>query len=326
MTGTMTSVLETSARLLRLLSLLAARRSWSGAELADRLGVTARTVRRDVEKLRALDYPVDSTPGALGGYRLRAGSALPPLMLDDEEAVAVAVALRTAAGAGVTGVADAAVRALGTLEQVLPSRLRPRVEGLASATVTLAGDGPTVDPLVLAVLASACRDAERVRFAYTARGGEGSRRHVTPHRLVRAGRHWYLVAHDVDRSAWRTFRVDRIGAPQPTGCRAVAPDPPDAATFVSEALSTAPYLHRAVVRVRAPAEVVARRVPATVGQVEPDGDDACVLTTGADSLTAIAVHLAWLGEDFTVVEPPALRAAVRGLADRLRAASTEDRA
>ena len=318
--GSMAAVLETSARLLRLLSLLSARRTWGGPELAGRLGVTARTVRRDVDKLRTLGYPVDAAPGLDGGYRLRAGSALPPLLLDDEQAVAVAVGLRTATGTGVAGVAEAAARALATLEQVMPARLRPTVDALARTTVAMTGAEATVDARVLAVLASACRDGERVRFAYRDRTGAPSRRHVTPHRLVDAGR-WYLVAHDVDRDAWRSFRLDRIAAPQPTGRRATAPDPPDAAAFVSEGMSTAPYAHRAVVRVHAPADVVRARVPPTAGQVEPDGAHACVLTTGSDSLAVIAVHLAWLGEAFTVVEPDALREEVRGLADRLAAAA-----
>lgn len=324
----MCAVLETSARLLRLLSLLSSRRSWAGEELAERLEVTPRTVRRDVDKLRSLGYQVDAAPGASGGYRLRAGSSLPPLLLDDEEAVAVAVGLRTAAGAGVTGIAEAAVRALAGLEQVLPKRLRPRVEALGEATVPLTGGGPTVDGDVLVLLASACRDSERVRFEHTDGTGRVSQRHAVPHRLVHTGRRWYLVALDLDRGPgdpprgeWRSYRVDRMRGPRTTGRRQQLVGPPDAAAFVSAGVSTAPYRWSAVVRLQAPQEVVARRVPPTVGQLEADGDDACVLTTGADSLDVVAAQLARLGVPFTVVSPPQLKAAVRSLGWRLVASA-----
>lgn len=310
-------MLDSSARLLRLLSLLQSRREWAGAELADRLGITVRTVRRDVERLRALGYPVRATPGAAGGYRLGAGASLPPLLLDDDEAVAVAVGLRTAAGGTVSGIEETSLRALAKLEQVLPPRLRHRVTALQAATVALAPAAPAVDASTLAVIAAACRDAERLRFGYQDRDSVVSSREVEPHRLVHTGRHWYLVARDVQREAWRSFRVDRMTEPAPTGRRFTPQDPPDAAAYVSQAVSTAPYRHRARVRLHAPAEVVAQRVPPTVGQLAALDASSCLLTTGSDSLDAIAAHLAWLGIAFDVLEPAELVDRVRALADLL---------
>src|SRR4051794_4307595 len=212
-------MLETSARLLRLLSLLQARRDWTGTELATRLGVTTRTIRNDVERLRGLGYPVDARRGVAGGYRLGTGGALPPLLLDDEEAVAVAVGLRTAASGTVAGIEETSVRTLAKLEQVLPSHLRRRVNALQSFTVQAPGAGPTVEPRALAAIASACRDHEGLRFAYRSHDGASTRRRVDPHRLVHLGRRWYLVAWDVDREEWRTFRVDRIGGRLAAGAR-----------------------------------------------------------------------------------------------------------
>ncbi|WP_197359093.1 helix-turn-helix transcriptional regulator, partial [Streptomyces clavuligerus] len=213
-------MLETSARLLRLLSLLQAHREWSGAELAERLGVTARTVRRDADRLRALGYPVNASPGTGGGYRLGAGARLPPLLLDDEEAVAVAVGLRTSAGQGVEGIGETSVRALAKLEQVLPDRLRRRVSTLNSVTVPmLRVPRVQVDPSVLTELATACRDSEKLRFRYRDHSGSGTRRTVEPHRLVCTERRWYLVAWDLDRADWRTFRVDRVTPTPPHGPR-----------------------------------------------------------------------------------------------------------
>ncbi|RCV50191.1 helix-turn-helix transcriptional regulator, partial [Marinitenerispora sediminis] len=192
-------MLETSARLLRLLSLLQTHRDWTGAELADRLGITTRTVRRDVEKLRTLGYPVHAAPGVAGGYRLGAGAALPPLLLDDDEAVAVAVGLRTAAGGTVAGIEESSVRALAKLEQVLPSRLRHRVTTLHAVTVAVPDSGAAVAPDVLTAIAAACRAHERLRFDYRDHAGQPSVRDVEPHRLVHTGRRWYLVAWDTDR-------------------------------------------------------------------------------------------------------------------------------
>ncbi|MBO4275626.1 helix-turn-helix transcriptional regulator, partial [Microbispora triticiradicis] len=212
-------MLETSARLLRLLSLLQARRDWPGATLADQLGVSERTVRRDVDRLRELGYPVESTRGTDGGYRLVAGTAMPPLLLDDDEAVAAAIGLRAAAG--VAGVEEAAERAAAKLEQVLPSRLRRRVGALQTHSEPVPPDrpGPAIDPAVLGVLAAACRDRERLRFDYRAHDGSSGVRIVEPYRLVSWGRRWYLVAWDTGRDDWRTFRVDRIAPRTPTGPR-----------------------------------------------------------------------------------------------------------
>src|SRR2546423_2541883 len=210
---------QTSSRLLELLSLLQGRRDWPGNELAGRLEVSGRTIRRDVERLRRLGYPVESLSGPAGGYRLRAGSAMPPLLLDDDEAIAIAVGLRTAARASVTGIEETAVRALVKLEQILPAHLRRRVAALSSATFTLPVAGPTVDPQHLTVIAAVCRDSECLRFGYRSRDGTESRREVEPHSLVNHGLRWYLVAWDRHREDWRTFRVDRLRRPAATGVR-----------------------------------------------------------------------------------------------------------
>ncbi|WP_162824104.1 helix-turn-helix transcriptional regulator [Peterkaempfera bronchialis] len=311
-------MLQTSARLLRLLSLLQTRPDWTGPELAERLGVTARTVRRDVDRLRELGYPVHATLGAAGGYRLGAGAALPPLLLDDEEAVAVAVGLRTAAGGTVEGMAESSVRALAKLEQVLPSRLRRRVNALQTATVALSGGGPTVDPQLLTVIASACRDRMRTRFHYQDHGGAESRRIAEPHRLVCTGWRWYLVAWDTDRDDWRTFRVDRITEPLPTGPRFEPRELPEgAAERVSRGVSTEAYRYRARVTLHAPAEAVRARTSPTSAQVEPLDEHRCTLRAGANSLGALAIHLALFGVEFEVHEPPELVVHLRELAERM---------
>jgi len=314
-------MLNRSARLLRLLSLLAARRDWTATALAQRLGVTERTVRRDVERLRSIGYPVHATSGPAGGYRLAAGANLPPLLLDDDEAVAVAVGLRTAAGGTVDGIEETWVQALAKLEQVLPSRLRQRVAALQAATVPLSGAAPSVDPGALVLIASACRDLERLRFVYCDHEGQASLRVVEPHRPVHTGRRWYLVARDVERDAWRTFRVDRIENPLATGRCFTAHDPPDAATYVTRPESTGPYRYHCRVRVQAPATVIAQRVPPTAVLVEAVEANVCLLTTGSDSLDALTAHLLLLGADFEVLQPPELIEHVRAAADRqLRAA------
>lgn len=313
--------METSARLLRLLALLQARPEWSGAELADRVGVTSRTLRRDVAKLRSLGYPVSAMPGVAGGYRLGAGAALPPLLLDDDEAVAVALSLRTSAPQDVAGIGEAAVRVLARLDQVLPSRLRERAAAISHALVPLTGPAPALQAGALTTMARACRASERLTFRYRDRAGAPSARRVEPHRLVQAGYRWYLVARDLDRDDWRTFRADRIEAPQLTGVRFVPVDPPDAAAFVARAVTTAPYRHQARIIVHAPAEVVAEQLPPTVGVLEPDGADRTILTAGSDSLDAIAFHVAMLDLDFTVLSPPELIERLAALAARLATAS-----
>ncbi|WP_026421134.1 helix-turn-helix transcriptional regulator [Actinokineospora inagensis] len=312
-------MLETSARLLRLLSLLQTRRDWSGADLADRLGVTDRTVRRDVDKLRSLGYPVHATTGTAGGYRLGAGAALPPLLLDDEEAVAVAVGLRSAASGSVAGIEETSVRALAKLEQVLPARLRNRVNALQSAVLPLTGRGPTVDADTLAVIAAACRDRERLRFDYRARAGEESLRQVEPLRLVHTGRRWYLVAFDVDRDDWRTFRVDRLTPRTPTGPKFAPREPPggDVAAYTAYGLSNAAYRHQAVVTLHLPLERAAEQVTPTSGVLEPLDDGRCVLRAGGNSLDGLAMWLALLGCEFEVRSPPELVDRLAVVAGRL---------
>ncbi|QUH01639.1 YafY family transcriptional regulator [Saccharopolyspora erythraea] len=311
-------MLETSARLLRLLGLLQGRRDWSGPQLADRLGVSARTVRADVERLRGLGYPVHATPGASGGYRLGAGAALPPLLLDDEEAVAVAVGLRTAATGGVSGIDETSLRALAKLEQVLPSRLRHRVGAMQSYVQPVSSGGPAVDAGLLATIAAACRDREGLRLDYTGHDGVASARAVQPHRLVHTGRRWYLVAWDTGRDDWRTFRVDRIRLRTPGGPRFVPREPPEGgfAAHVARGVAATLWDYRARVRVHAPADVVAARVPPTAWLVEAVDEHRCVVEAGADSPHRLAVYLGALDLDFEVLDAPELRAATRRLADR----------
>ncbi|MFE9563971.1 helix-turn-helix transcriptional regulator [Streptomyces sp. NPDC006487] len=314
-------MLDTSARLLRLLSLLQAHREWTGADLAGRLGVTPRTVRRDVDRLRELGYPVNASPGTGGGYQLGAGAELPPLLLDDDEAVAVAVGLRTAAGNGVEGIGEASVRALAKLEQVLPSRLRARVSALNRFTVPMfRGAGASaIDPSVLTELAGVCRDAERLRFGYRDHGGTVTRRTVEPHRLVCSERRWYLVAWDLDREDWRTFRVDRIEPRPPHGPRFTPRPPPaeDLAAYVSKGISQRVYAARAVVRLRVPEHEAARIVGPADGTLEPLDEQSCILRTGAVNLDVLVIHIMLIGCEFEVVEPAELTDRIRAARDRL---------
>jgi predicted DNA-binding transcriptional regulator YafY len=315
-------MLETSARLLRLLSLLQAHREWSGADLAESLGVTPRTVRRDVDRLRELGYPVHASPGTGGGYQLGVGAELPPLLLDDDEAVAVAVGLRTAAGQGIEGIGETSVRALTKLEQVLPHRLRRRVGALNAFTVPMLRGGPqpsTVDPAVLTELANLCRDAERLRFEYRDHGGAPTRRTVEPHRLVCSERRWYLVAWDLDREDWRTFRVDRITPKPPHGPRFAPRTPPadDLAAYVSRGVSTRAYAAHAVIRLLAPLHEAVERISPTAGTLEADSPESCILRTGAASLDVMVVHVMMTGFEFEVLEPVELIEAIRTAHDRL---------
>jgi predicted DNA-binding transcriptional regulator YafY len=306
-------VLETSTRLLSLLALLQARREWAGPELAQRLEVGARTVRRDIERLRRLGYPVDATPGVAGGYRLRAGASLPPLLLDDEEAVAIAVGLRTAVSDGVAGIGETSVRALAKLELLLPDRVRRRVHAVGAATVTYPASGPAVDPEVLLVIATACRDHERLRFRYRTHENEVSRRLVEPQGLVHTGRRWYLVAWDADREQWRTFRADRIERPPSPDRRFSPRDPPatDLAAYVARGVSTARDRYQARVILHAPADEIARRVTHATGTLEPIDDHRCLLRTGSDWLDGLAIYIAGIGVDFEIAEPPELIERVR---------------
>jgi predicted DNA-binding transcriptional regulator YafY len=313
----------TSSRLLELLSLLQGRRDWPGNELADRLEVSSRTIRRDIERLRQLGYPVDSLTGPAGGYRLRAGRAMPPLLLDDEEAIAIAVGLRTAAGASVAGIEETAVRALVKLEQVLPAHLRRRVGALGSATFTLPVAGPTVDPQHLTVIAAACRDSECIRFGYRSRDRTDSRRDVEPHSLVNHGRRWYLVAWDRHRYDWRTFRIDRLAKPAPTGVRFTPRKLPakDAAAYVEQSITRAPNRFEALVTLQAAANEITSRVPAHWGAIEPIDAHTCKYRTGDDDLRWLAWRIAMLDVDFEVHEPPELIEHLRALASRLMRAA-----
>ncbi|XVQ06572.1 helix-turn-helix transcriptional regulator [Spirillospora sp. CA-255316] len=315
-------MVETSARLLRLLSLLQTHRDWSGAELAERLGVTMRTVRRDVDRLRELGYPVHATAGA-PGYRLGAGSDLPPLLLDDDEAVAVAVGLRTAAGGTVAGIEETSLRALAKLERVLPSRLRHRVHALQSMTVPMPGAAAPVDPEVLTAIAAACRDHEGLRFDYRSHEGRESHRSAEPHRLVHSGRRWYLVGWDIDREDWRTYRVDRLRLRTPNGPRFVPRNPPDEdlAAYTSRAISSAPYRYQARLTMHAPAEAVTGHMPPTVGTVEPVDAETCVLLCGTNNLDEIVVWVALMDIGFEVHDPPELVERIGVMAERLRAAT-----
>lgn len=319
-------MLTTSARLLQILSLLQSRPFWTGGELADRLGVSTRTIRNDVERLRALDYPVDSTPGVTGGYRLGSGAALPPLILDDDEAIAVALGLSAAADGSVLGSEEASLRALAKLDQVLPSRLRHRIATLHSAVVTVPRHGPAVDPTVLLTLATACRAMERLRFGYETHSGTASRRTVEPARLaLRAGR-WYLLAFDLERDDWRTYRVDRISPRLPTGPR-FRPRPLPAegvADHVDRGVAAAPWGFRARIVILAPASAVAERLPRSAGELTPIDDSTCALETGSDDPAALLRYLSMLDLDFSVADSPELVAEARRLAERYRRAAGGD--
>jgi predicted DNA-binding transcriptional regulator YafY len=309
-------VLDASARLLRLLTLLQARPTWSGVDLADRLEITPRTLRRDVDRLRSLGYPVESTAGAAGGYKLGEGASLPPLHLDEEEATAVFVGLYTAAG---TGVADtAALRALSKLERVLPARVKRRLATLRASVLKLADRTPAISLADVATLAVACSERLVTRFAYAGQGGPTDRE-VEPLRIVHVGRRWYLVGWDVPKQAWRTFRVDRIRQPETTKERFAARNPPenDLVRYVTESLSQSPYKYRAKVLLHSPAEPLREHVTAYEGMLTRVSEDRCILQTGARSLEAVALFVAMLGVDFEVIEPVELVLATKQLCARL---------
>jgi predicted DNA-binding transcriptional regulator YafY len=315
-------MLETSARLLRLLSLLQARRDWTGTELATRLGVTTRTIRNDVDRLRGLGYPVDARPGVTGGYRLGTHGTLPPLLLDDEEAVAIAVGLRTAASGSIAGIEETSVRALAKLQQVLPPRLRHKVSAFQSSALPMPSRGPQVDPEVLTVIASACRDHEQLRFGYQAHSGVASQRSVEPYRLVNDRRRWYLVAWDTGRGGWRTFRVDRITPRTPPGPRFTPrslPPEREIAAQVARGIGEATWRYRARVIVHAPADSVRDRLPIPV-PVESLGQDQCAFEPGSDHPEMLALYLGMLDADFTIVDSPELVDTLRKLTGRYQRA------
>ena len=300
---------NTSLRTLRLLSLLENHRHWSGDDLADRLGVSVRTVRRDVDRLRELGYPVEAARGVDGGYQLAAGAVMPPLVLDDEEAVAIVVGLQAGAQGAVAGIAESSVHALAKVIQVMPKRLRRRVDALRAMTVRAGWDdtGPTVDPLLLTTIAQACRDSERLEFGYTDKAQTRSAREVEPHRLVLLGRRWYLVAYDLTRHDWRSFRVDRMDAARNTGgFRSQRTLPAgDALEFVRAGIEHMSASHSIEVIVQADENAV-RAAVGRWGTVEALDDSRCVLHMTSDSLDWPAMALGSIDADFTVVSPPAL--------------------
>ena len=312
---------DTTERVLRLLALLQQRPVWTGPELADRLGVTTRSVRRDVERLRALGYPVNATQGVGGGYQLGAGKALPPLLLDDEEAIATAVSLRLAAGGTVAGASEAAVRTLAKLDQVLPARLRAEVRAVHDAITTLEGGRVEVDADALLALARAARDRLRVELTYTAAGGEPAVRRVEPYQLVATGRRWYLLAFELDRDDWRTLRLDRMADVRATTFRFAGREAPDAAAYVQRSVTVSPYQHEARVLVHASADVVRERIAPTVGTVQAVDRGTCRVVAGGNSLEALAWHFGSLGHAFTVESPEELRAATAAFGARLVAAA-----
>ena len=306
--------------MLRLLSLLQTHRFWTGGELAGRLEVSERTLRRDVERLRDLGYDVDAVRGAAGGYQLRAGGAMAPLLLEEDEAVAVAVGLRAAANGGVPGFEDTTLQALTKVIALMPPRLRRRMAALQTQTEGMSwAGGPVLDPAVLTTLAQACRDGEAVSFAYTSADGSASVRRVEPHRLVNLGRRWYLAAYDRDRQDWRSFRVDRVeGTPTTSGQRFRPREIPggDAAAYVSQGLRTRPRQHRVVVTMAVPAATA----EASVGRwasIEPLGEDHCRMTMDTDTLDWPVLVLAGLDCDFEVEAPDELGALLARFAARI---------
>ncbi|MFJ8942635.1 helix-turn-helix transcriptional regulator [Streptomyces sp. NPDC102395] len=319
-------MLETSGRLLKLLSLLQTHRDWGGAELAERLGVSRRTLRRDVQRLRALGYPVNATQGTTG-YRLGAGTTLPPLLLDDDEAVAVVVGLRTAAGGSVAGIEESSLRALTKLEQMLPPRLRYRVNTLHTATVRAGtAPAPKISADTLMAIAEACRRREQLRFDYASPRHGRSRRSVEPHSLVSFDRHWYLIAWDTDRADWRTFRVDRLTPRTPTGPRFSPRELPDTdvATYLAHQLSSRTWPYQAVITLHEPAAAVTDRIWPGMGVIEPVDDESCLLHLGADTPRDLAWMITSVDADFTLTDtPPELADALRTHAARCLSAVRE---
>jgi predicted DNA-binding transcriptional regulator YafY len=312
---------ETTSRVLQLLGLLQSRRVWTGEELAERLAVTTRSVRRDVERLRELGYPVHASKGQGGGYQLGAGAALPPLLLDPDEAVAMAVCLRLAAGGTVAGVGESALRALSKLDQVMPAKLRSQVSAVHDSTVTLTSpsDEP-VAPEVLMTLARACRDREHVSAGYVDIRGNATRRRLEPYQLVTTGRRWYLLAYDRDKQDWRSLRLDRLSEVRAMGSTFVAREAPDAATYVRRSISSSPYRYVARVRFHAPESVLEQRFSPASVTIEADGADACIVIAGADDPERMVFYFATVGCDFEVLEPPEVVSAVAAVSARLQRA------
>lgn len=311
-------MIDASTRLLKLLFVLQGRRFWPGGELAERLEITSRTLRRDLERLRSLGYVVDSTSGPGGGYQLGKGSKLPPVLLDDEEAVALTVALRSAADAFAT-LGDTSLRLLAKLDQMLPARLRARVGALQAMTVSVSGRRPSLDPQLLTTLAVACRERMLLRMEYRDRSSRASVRVVEPVRLAHTeARRWYLLAWDRDRDAWRTFRVDRVGSATPTTEHFPLREPPeDVENYVSEAISHAPYQYRATALLAGSIEMLGPQVPPWCGVLEGVDDYSCRLETGADSIEGLTCQLVLCGAKILRVDPPEIHGRIRGVLDRM---------
>ncbi len=300
--------MDSAERLLKLLGLLQGRIDWTAEELARRLEVTPRTVRRDITRLRQLGYPVEAMAGPGGGYRLGAGGKLPPLLLDDEEALAVAVGLRVAVTSGVGGIEEASLSAMSKLEQVLPPRLRSGLEDISESTVAVPGlQGTSVDPASLAQASAAARERLRLRFRYVDTRGRESERHIEPLRLVHTGRRWYLTGFDLDRDDWRTFRLDRVAEARKTGIRSERRQSPDPVELVHRGIAIEVWDHRAKVVLDSPMEQVRRHIPPTTGSLEAFDDDRCLLTIGSDDLGWLARYLLSLPVGFEVLEPVELR-------------------
>jgi len=316
-------MLETSARLLHLLSLLQMRREWTGAALADRMTVTERTVRRDISKLRSLGYPISASPGIAGGYQLGSGAQLPPLLLDDDEALAVARGLTAVATGPVSGIGEASVRALAKLEQVLPGRLRPKFSALRQSVSVLGGNAANVDPQTLTAMSGAIAEQRVVSFRYTAAGNAPGRRLVEPYKLVSTGRRWYLAAWDLERQDWRTFRMDRCQSipairerffPRPLPAR-------DMAAYVQDSITRFPYRYDVVLRLAAPVTDLQERIPPEAASLEADGPEHTILRGGWDSLDLPLMRLAALDIEFEILAPAEMRDRARAAAALLQRAA-----
>ncbi|MFE4216171.1 helix-turn-helix transcriptional regulator [Streptomyces sp. NPDC056844] len=304
-------MIATSGRLLLLLTLLSSRPTWSNAELARRLEVTERTVRRDVDRLRELGYGVESAPGPGGGYRLSAGTRVPPLSLDDDEAFAVAVALREAAHGTVLGGDQASLSALLKLQRLLPKRMAARLTDLDAAVEhTPRAPSPEASPAVLLTLASVCRATERTELTYQDMHGRTTVREVDPHRLVYTGAHWYFVARDVGRDAWRTFRADRVTEARPTGYTVKLADPPDAARLVADTITRTGYPFYARVRLPLPPAEALRLVPPIVATHETEGPHSTIITIGGSDPGTTADYLLGLRIPVQVISPAEVRDAL----------------
>ena len=306
---------EVTSRALRLLALLQSRTVWTGPELAAEMGVATRTVRRDVDRLRQLGYPVLTSAGHGGGYQLGAGRALPPLLLSSSEAVAVAVGLRLASASGLDGLDEEALRALAALDRILPAPVRAEVGAVTEAMGVITRPLTEVRSEVLMALASAVRDRVRVRVDYERADGERGERRLEPYRVLSMEGRWYLFAWDLEREDWRTFRLDRMHAVHPSTFPIGERPVPDIEAEVRESITVGGYPRTATVRIVAPLEEVAPRVSARAGTVTADGPEACILRAGAEDLHWVALHLAWIGAPIEVVEPPELLELIEALGD-----------